>query len=63
MMTNEFNKPFIKSLIIVAFVTLITMVSTKYFLEIYNIPPFKQEKSPEYPSQQSQETIYSSVVE
>ena len=35
MMTNEFHKPFIRSLIVIGFTTLIAMISTKYIIEAY----------------------------
>lgn len=62
-MMNEYHKPFIKSLIVVAFVTLIAMVSTKYVLEIYGSIPNSPHKSLEYSSQKSHDTTYSSVGE
>ena len=34
-MSNEYHKPFLKSLIVVAFATLIAMISSKYIIEIY----------------------------
>jgi hypothetical protein len=34
-MNEEFHKPFIKSLIVVAVVTLVTMVSSKFIIEYY----------------------------
>ena len=58
-MNKEFHKPFIKGMIVVAFATLVAMISTKYVLEIYNTP----QKSHEYSSQKSQEQVYSSVGE
>ena len=62
-MNEEYHKPFIKSMIIVAFVTLITMISTKYVLEIYSTLPSSYQKSHEYSSQKSQDQVISSVVE
>lgn len=62
-MNNEFHKPFIKSLIVVAFATIITMVSSKFVIEYYYSLSFLLPKTPEYSSQKSQEAVYSSVVE
>lgn len=62
-MNNEFHKPFIKGMIIVAFATIIAMVSTKYVLEIYGSLPNSSHKTLEYSSQKSQDQVYSSVVE
>jgi hypothetical protein len=62
-MNNEFHKPFIKSLIVVAVVTLVTMVSSKFIIEYYYNLSFLPHKSPGYPSQKSQEQVYSSFVE
>ena len=60
-MTNEFHKPFIKSIIIVAFTTLIAMFSTKYIIEIYRTLPPSYQKSYEYSSQKSQDQSLSSL--
>ena len=54
MMTEEFHKPFIKSLIIVAVFTLIAMFSSKYIVEIYASSLYSPQKTPEYSSQKSQ---------
>lgn len=62
-MNKEYHKPFIKSLIIVAFVTLIAMISTKYVVEIYSNIPNYPHKTLEYSSQKSQDKAISSVVE
>jgi len=62
-MNEEFHKPFIKSLIIVAVVTLFTMVSSKFIIEYYYTLSFSPPKTPVYSSQQSQETVYSSIIE
>ena len=62
-MTNEYHKPFIKSLILVALVTVFAMVSSRFVVNYYikyNILPAK---TLEYSSQKSQEQVYSSVVE
>jgi len=63
MISKEFHKPFIKSLIIVAVVTLVTMVSSKFMIEYYYSLSFLPHKTPGYPSQKSQEQVYSSFVE
>jgi|LakMenE27Jul10ns_1017307.scaffolds.fasta_scaffold02688_2 hypothetical protein len=63
MKTNEFHKPFIKSLILVAFVTVFAMISSKYVANYYLNTKFHPAKTIEYSSQKSQEQVYSSVVE
>jgi Na+/H+-translocating membrane pyrophosphatase len=62
-MNKEFHKPFIKSLIVVAVVTLVTMVSSRYVANYYTNTKFYPAKTIEYSSQKSQEQVYSSVVE
>ena len=62
-MTKEFHQPFIKSLVIVAFVTVFAMVSSKYVVDFYYNHKFSPPKSIEYSSQKSQEHTYSSVGE
>lgn len=62
-MNKEFHEPFIKSLIIVAVITLITMVSSKFVIEYYYNLSFSPPKIIKYSSEQSQEQVYSSVVE
>jgi hypothetical protein len=62
-MINEFHKPFIKSLIIVALVTVFAMVSSKYIIEYYINHSFYPHKTIEYSSQKSQDTIESALVE
>jgi hypothetical protein len=49
--TEEFHKPFIKSLVAVGLVTLVSMISTRYFVKyiIYN-----HYQSHQYTSQDSQ---------
>jgi len=58
-MLEDFHKPFIKSLVIVAIVTLFALVSSKYivnhYMNIKYLPPEHTEKS--------QEQVYSSFVE
>lgn len=63
MMNEEFHKPFIKSMIIVAFVTLIAMVSSKFVVEYYMSLPFSSHKTIEYSSHQSEENTESLVGE
>lgn len=60
---EDFHKPFLKSLIIVALVTIFTMVSSHYMIEYYMNDSIKSQKTPNYSIQQSQESKYSSVVE
>ena len=62
-MTEEFHKPFVKSLLIVAFVTVVAMVSSRYVANYYINTKFYPAKTIEYSSQKSQDTTYSSVVE
>jgi Na+/H+-translocating membrane pyrophosphatase len=62
-MTEEFHKPFVKSLLIIAFVTVVTMVSSRYVANYYTNTKFYPAKTIEYSSQKSQDTTYSSVVE
>jgi hypothetical protein len=62
-MTNEFHKPFIHSLIVVAFVTVVAMVSSKYIIESYAKYKFTPVKTLEYSSQKSPDTTISSVIE
>lgn len=63
MMTNEYHKPFIKSLILVALVTVFAMVSSRFVVNYYSKYNILPAKSLEYSSQKSQEQVYSSVVE
>ena len=62
-MIEEFHKPFVKSLLIIAFVTVVTMVSSRYVANYYTNTKFYPAKTIEYSSQKSQDTTYSSVVE
>lgn len=62
-MTEEYHKPFVKGLIFVAVVTLVTMYSTRFITEIYYTSHGHSTKTIEYSSQKSQEQVYSSVVE
>lgn len=63
MMNNEFHKPFIKSLILVAIVTVFAMVSTRYVANYYIKLKSPPAKTLEYSSQKSSEPIISSVIE
>lgn len=63
MMNEEYHKPFIKSLIFVAVVTIVTLYSTRFISEIYYSSLKSQVKTLEYSSQKSQEQVYSPVVE
>ena len=61
MRTNELHVSFIKSMVIVAFVTVFAMVSSRYIVDYYFnriIPPAK---TLEYSSQKSYETTNSRV--
>ena len=62
-MTEEFHKPFVKSLLVIAFVTVVSMVSSRYVANYYTNTKFYPAKTIEYSSQKSQEQVYSSVVE
>lgn len=62
-MMNEYHKPFIKSLLIVAVVTVFTMVSSRYVVDYYYKHNFIPAKSLEYSSQKSHDKVISSVVE
>jgi hypothetical protein len=62
-MMNEYHKPFIRSLIIVAFVTVFAMISSKYVANYYLNTKFFPAKTLEYSSQKSQGKTISSVVE
>jgi hypothetical protein len=62
-MTEEFHKPFVKSLLLVAFVTVFAMISSRYVANYYTNTKFYPAKTIEYSSQKSQEQVYSSVVE
>jgi hypothetical protein len=60
---EEFHKPFIKSLLIVALVTVFAMVSSKYIVEYYINHSFSPSQTLEYSSQKSQDELQSVVVE
>jgi hypothetical protein len=63
MRTNEFHKPFIKSMVVVAFVTVFAMVSSKYVVNYYFSHKLPPAKSLEYSSQKSNGSTLSSVSE
>jgi hypothetical protein len=56
-MNEEFHKPFIKSLIFVAVITIVTMYSTRFIAEIYYSSHKNQIKTLEYSSQKSQDNL------
>jgi hypothetical protein len=62
-MNNEYHKPFIKSMILVAFVTVFAMVSSKYVVNYYFNTKISPAKTLEYSSQKSQNEIKSVLVE
>ena len=62
-MTNEYHKPFIKSLIIIAIITIFTMVSGKYVTKYYLFSTFSPLKTLEYSSQKSQDNLESALIE
>ncbi len=55
-MTEEFHKPFLKSMILVAFVTVFAMVSSRYVVNYYLNTKISPAKTLEYSSQKSQDT-------
>ncbi len=61
-MTNEYHKPFIKSLIFVAFVTIFAMVSSKYMIQMYSNNFISQQKTIEFSSQKSQDDLESVLI-
>lgn len=60
-MNEDFHKPFIKSMIVVAVVTIVAMFSSKYIIEIYSSSLKLPQKTHEYSSQKSHESDISSV--
>jgi hypothetical protein len=60
---NEFHQSFIKSMVLVAFVTVFAMVSSKYVVDYYFNTKFHPAKTLEYSSQKSQGKTISSVAE
>jgi len=63
MRTNELHVSFIKSMVIVAFVTVFAMVSSRYMVDYYFKRIISPAKTIEYSSQKSHEQTISSVVE
>jgi len=59
MMTEEYHKPFIKSLIFVAVVTIVSIYSTRFIAEIYYSSHKSPVKTLEYSSQKSQDDLES----
>jgi len=61
MMIEDFHKPFIKSLVIVAIVTLFTLVASKYminhYMDIRYFPPPAELKTIEYSTASPENTI------
>ena len=62
-MTEDFHKPFIKSLLIVAIVTVFAMVSSRFVVNYYSKYNILPAKSIEYSSQKSQDETESVFVE
>jgi hypothetical protein len=60
-MNKEYHKPFIKSMIIVALVTVFAMVSSKYLVNYYFNMVITPAKTLEYSSQKSYDTDKSMV--
>lgn len=54
-MNDDFHKPFIKSLMVVAFVTVFAMVSSKLLVNYYMNFSLHPPKSVEYSSHKSQD--------
>ena len=63
MRTNELHVSFIKSMALVAFVTVFAMVSSRYIVDYYFNSKIFPAKTLEYSSQQSNDSTFSSVVE
>lgn len=63
MNNKEFHKPFIKSLIIVAFVTIFAMVSSRFIVDYYMNQSLHTYKTIEYSSQKSYDNTISRVDE
>jgi hypothetical protein len=57
----EIHQPFIKSLLIVAFVTIFAMVSSRFIVDYYSKHSFYPFKTMEYSSQKSYENDISPV--
>jgi hypothetical protein len=60
-MNEEYHKPFIKSMIIVALVTVFAMVSSRYVVDYYFNMVISPAKTLEYSSQKSYDTDNSRV--
>ena len=58
LMSKEFHKPFVKSLVIIAFFTVFFIISSRYIVNYYSKMIFKPQKTTEYSSQESQETSF-----
>jgi hypothetical protein len=61
MRTNELHIPFIQSLVLVAFVTIFAMVSSRYVINYYLSSKISPAKTLEYSSQKSYEQDNSRV--
>jgi hypothetical protein len=62
MNSHEYHKPFIQSLVLVAVVTIFTMVSSKYVVNYYFSYKISPSKTLEYSSQKSQDNLESVLV-
>ena len=62
-MNKEYHKPFIQSLIIVAFVTVFAVVSSRYMVDYYFNMVTPPTKTLEYSSQKSDNELKSVLVE
>lgn len=62
-MNEEYHKPFIKGLFVIAIVTIFAMVSSRFVVNYYMNQSFYPYKTIEYSSQKSQDEIKSIVVE
>lgn len=62
-MIEDFHKPFIKSLLIVATFTVFAMISSRYVVDFYIKQSISSQKTLEYSSHKSQDEIKSAVVE
>lgn len=59
MSVKEFHKPFIKSLVIVAVVTVFSIVSSRFIVDYYLNSLIISQKNTEYSSSKSQESTIS----
>jgi hypothetical protein len=62
-MIEDFHKPFIKSLVIVAIVTLFALVSSKYIVNYYINTDYLPPETTQKQLESSKEQSYSSFVE